>query len=130
MAILQSTPALQAIPTIPRHPCVCALPCMHVFTPEGLKVSNTDISPGSATPDRLIRFPEVKSLTGFKGTAHIYRLMARGDFPRAIKLGERAIAWRLSDIRAYLAARRPVQLNGASYARGYTPSAAQIGLGE
>ena len=66
------------------------------------------------------------SLTGFKGTAHIYKLMARGDFPRAIKIGERAIAWRLSDVRAYLAARQPVQLSGASYERGYTPRAAQI----
>ena len=44
----------------------------------------------SVEPDRYIRLPELKSLTGFKGTAHIYKLMARGDFPRAIKIGERA----------------------------------------
>ena len=88
--------------------------------------SESGVAVESVEPDRYIRLPELKSLTGFKGTAHIYKLMARGDFPRAIKIGERAIAWRLSDVRAYLAARQPVQLSGASYERGYTPRAAQI----
>jgi prophage regulatory protein len=81
--------------------------------------NNTLASPTSE-PDRYIRLPEVKSLTGFRATAHVYRLMARGEFPLAVKIGERAIAWRLSDITSYLASRPVVQLDGVSYDRGYT----------
>lgn len=37
--------------------------------------------------------------------AHIYRLEAKGDFPRRIKVGERRVAWRLSDILRWLGER-------------------------
>lgn len=80
---------------------------------------------GSIEPDRYIRLPELKSLTGFKGTAHIYKLMARGEFPRPIRLGERAVAWKLSDIHAYLTSRPIAQYTGPSYARSYDQTARQ-----
>jgi len=51
--------------------------------------------------DRLVRFPEVIHRTG-RSRASIYRDMAQGKFPAAMKIGERAIAWRDSDLTAWL----------------------------
>lgn len=45
--------------------------------------------------ERLIRLPQVESLTGLK-RAHIYGLARRGQFPRPLKVGARASAWRES----------------------------------
>ena len=64
-----------------------------------------------ATP-AILRRPEVERLTGFS-KASIYRLMAAGEFPTPIRLGVRAVAWRVGDVEAWLASRTPV-----SYDRG------------
>lgn len=49
-----------------------------------------------------LRLPEVKRRTG-KGRSQIYRGIARGTFPKPIKLGERASAWLEHEISAWLA---------------------------
>lgn len=49
------------------------------------------------TSDRVIRLPEVTHLTGFSKPT-IYRLMPLGEFPKAKKLGPRAVGWLESDI--------------------------------
>ena len=41
---------------------------------------------------RLLRKPEVLDLAQFS-LSTLYRKMATGDFPRPIKIGERAVAW-------------------------------------
>ena len=41
----------------------------------------------------------------------IYEKIAAGTFPKPVKLGARAVAWRESDIEAWLAT-RPVGVNG------------------
>lgn len=41
---------------------------------------------------RIIRLPEVERRTGFK-RSHLYNLMKEGRFPKAIKLGLRAVGW-------------------------------------
>lgn len=41
---------------------------------------------------RLLRQREVLDLVRFSLTT-LYRLMAAGDFPRPIRLGQRAVAW-------------------------------------
>jgi prophage regulatory protein len=41
----------------------------------------------------LIRFAEVRKRTGVASRAHARKLEARGAFPAAVNLGERAIAW-------------------------------------
>lgn len=87
-------------------------------------------SAAAAESSRYIRLPEVKSLTGFKSTGHLYTLMARGDFPRPIKIGKRAVAWKLSDISNYLSTRPHVELSGPSYERGYASLAVQSRAGE
>ena len=52
----------------------------------------------------ILRRPEVERMVGLKRSS-IYRLMAEGRFPAAIKIGERARAWRVRDIEAWLETR-------------------------
>ena len=47
--------------------------------------------------ERLIRRPEVEKMVGLKRSA-IYKKMERGEFPKPVRIGERAVAWRLSEI--------------------------------
>ena len=63
-------------------------------------------------PRRLIRLPALKALTGLSRSS-IYRLaqdpgLAAEAFPRSVKIGRRAVAWRESEVLAWLDARRPV----------------------
>lgn len=41
---------------------------------------------------RILRREEVEAKTGFK-RAHIYNLMKKGQFPKALRLGVRTIHW-------------------------------------
>ena len=54
------------------------------------------------TTERLIRLPEVKQRVGL-GRSTIYRLMDLGTFPKARKLGLRAIAWSEAEIDGWIA---------------------------
>ena len=56
----------------------------------------------SETRERLIRLPEVKRRVGL-GRSTIYRLMDLGSFPKARKLGLRAIAWSEAEIDSWIA---------------------------
>lgn len=53
---------------------------------------------------KVLRLPAVIDRVGL-GRASIYAYMERGDFPRPIKIGDRAVAWRESDVNAWLASR-------------------------
>lgn len=53
------------------------------------------------TIDRYIRLPEVRYLTGLS-KAQIYALIAKGEFPRQVKLGDRAAAWIESQVRTWM----------------------------
>lgn len=37
-------------------------------------------------------------------TSTIYRMISQQSFPRPVRLGARAVAWRVSDVEAYLVA--------------------------
>lgn len=50
--------------------------------------------------DKLIRIPEVMEATGWS-RSHIYALVAQGRFPKPLKLGLRAVAWRESEVAAW-----------------------------
>jgi len=54
--------------------------------------------------ETIIRLPKVQELSGL-GRSTIYRLMATQQFPSAVRLGPRAVGWRLSDIAAWSASR-------------------------
>ena len=58
--------------------------------------------------DCFIRLPDVRKLTSLS-TAALYELMAAGEFPRPRKLtpSGAAVAWRSSEIQAWMEARPP-----------------------
>ena len=58
----------------------------------------------SQNPERLIRLPEVKRRVGL-GRSTIYRLMDLGTFPKARKLGLRAIGWSEAEIDGWIASK-------------------------
>lgn len=54
---------------------------------------------------RILRRAEVEAKTGFK-RAHIYNLMKDGKFPRAMRLGVRAVGWDSVEIEQWINDRR------------------------
>lgn len=56
-------------------------------------------------PDSLKRLPDVTLLTGLP-KATIYRLEKLKQFPARVRLTERSVAWRHSDIVAWINARQ------------------------
>lgn len=51
--------------------------------------------------ERLVRRPEVEKMVGLKRSA-IYEKMSKGDFPKPVRIGKRAVAWRLSEIMKWM----------------------------
>lgn len=58
----------------------------------------------SDRPDPLLRRPDVERETGLSRTS-IYRQMDEGSFPRPLRIGRRAVAWRASQIDAWKSSR-------------------------
>ena len=58
----------------------------------------------------LLRLPEVLTRTGLSRTG-VYRRIASGAFPAPVALGERAVAWRESEISDWIES-RPVAAKG------------------
>jgi prophage regulatory protein len=54
--------------------------------------------------ESLLRLPEVERRTGLR-RAHLYKLARAGKFPRPLKIGARASAWRETQVAAWIAAR-------------------------
>ena len=52
---------------------------------------------------RFIRFPELQKILGGVSRAKIERDVASGYLPTPFKLGKRTVAWKSSEIEAYLA---------------------------
>lgn len=74
------------------------------------QVRRTGFALKQQAPSRIARPPEVTELTGMSKTS-LLRLAHQGLFPAPIKIGPRAIGWRLSDIEAYLAERPKADLS-------------------
>ncbi len=49
----------------------------------------------------LLRLPDVQKLTGLSRSS-VYRLEATGDFPKRVRLSERATAWREDELLEWL----------------------------
>lgn len=56
--------------------------------------------------DTLLRLPRVVEITGVP-TSTLYLKISQGAFPAPVKIGPRAVAWRASDIAAWLDALKP-----------------------
>lgn len=52
-------------------------------------------------PDKLLRRPEVEARTGLSRST-VYLWMKLGQFPCPVRLGSRLVAWRESDVSAWL----------------------------
>ena len=52
---------------------------------------------------KLLRLRQVLELTGLSRSS-IYRLIGESAFPEPIRLGPRAVAWRVVDLHAWLEA--------------------------
>ena len=50
---------------------------------------------------RFVKRHEVEAITGLKRSS-IYAKMAAGSFPKAVKLGERSVAWIESEVQSWL----------------------------
>ena len=61
-------------------------------------------APASPAP-RIVRMPEVVERIGIS-RGSVYRMMNAGQFPKSVKLSERAIGWRESDLNDWLASRQ------------------------
>lgn len=62
------------------------------------------ISDAHALPSRLLRLPAVIALTGLSRST-IYRLMHEDAFPKGVKPTARTVAWRSSDVSAWIESR-------------------------
>ena len=64
------------------------------------KLAQTPITPFTVA-DEIARRPKVESVTGL-ACSTIYLQMKNGTFPKPIKIGERAVGWRMSEVNAWL----------------------------
>ena len=71
--------------------------------------------------NRMLRLPDVRELTGLARST-IYLKMAKGEFPNAVKLGERAVAWPQADIERWIQERVDAS-RPASAGAGVRPAA-------
>ena len=53
---------------------------------------------------KILRRKNVEIMVGLSRST-IYKLMSQGSFPKAIRLGPRAVGWRLSDIEVWIESR-------------------------
>jgi len=54
--------------------------------------------------ERIYRRPDVEALTGLSRST-LYAMMSRGQFPKPVRLGLRAVGWRERDLFAWLESR-------------------------
>lgn len=62
--------------------------------------NEADRAPNDGGLHRILRRGDLPGATGLS-VAHLYELMAKGEFPKPIKLGERASGWLASEIAAW-----------------------------
>ena len=55
-------------------------------------------------PRKFLRLPEVISKTGYR-RSNLYLLMHEGRFPKAVRLGPKAVAWLESEVDEWMQGR-------------------------
>ena len=86
--------------------CAVELICIYMLSacPFGVRLRpHTDIMMDT----KILRMPEVREITGLSKSG-IYKLLHADPpdtFPRPVKLGKRAVGWRVADVEAWLASR-------------------------
>ena len=51
------------------------------------------------------RLKKVKAVTGFEATSSLYAAMARGEFPRPVRLSGRSVGWKSTAVQEWIASR-------------------------
>lgn len=64
-------------------------------------------APAKPYRERLLRLSDVQFLTGL-GRSSIYAAIAQGKFPSAVNVTDHAVAWRESEVDAWIAARTKI----------------------
>ncbi len=59
---------------------------------------------------RLMRLKEVLEMCGI-GRASIYNWMNENQFPKQVKIGPRAVAWRSDEVEQWIETRKQVSIN-------------------
>ena len=62
---------------------------------------------------QILRRKDVEAMTGLSKST-IYKMISNGTFPAAIRIGDRAVGWRLSDIDRWID-QRAVTVNGGCH---------------
>ena len=65
------------------------------------KAKNESQPKAPGNEDHLIRQPELLKLTS-KSRSALYREINEGTFPAPVKIGKRAVAWRASEVYAWI----------------------------
>jgi len=65
---------------------------------------STEVANGSSLPHEILRRPAVTRKTGLASSS-LYAAIARGEFPKPIKLGERSVGWLSREVEAWIEAR-------------------------
>ena len=65
----------------------------------------------SVAEKRVLRRDEVLALVSLSQTT-LYRMVGRGEFPRQVQLGSRAVGWREADVEEWLDSRERVLAEG------------------
>ena len=59
---------------------------------------------GIPQPDPILKRPRVQELTSLP-VSTMYLYVSKGKFPAPVRLGERSVGWRLSDVQGWLDSR-------------------------
>ena len=59
------------------------------------------MNPPTLARQSVLRLPDVKALTGLSRSS-IYAAVSKGTFPSPVRLGARAVGWRLAAIEQWL----------------------------
>lgn len=62
----------------------------------------------SHSQESLLRRPQVEELTGLSRST-LYDFIRRGIFPAPVRLGLRSVAWRESDVSAWIKSRKSIK---------------------
>jgi prophage regulatory protein len=71
-------------------------------------LSNPNVSP-SGEDGQTMTFVRMRRVVGMTGLCRstIYKMIAADEFPRPVKLGKRAVAWRRADLEHWSDQRQP-----------------------
>jgi len=61
---------------------------------------------------RLMRKPEVLNISGIESHSTLYYLVNKGTFPAPVKISERAVAWRESEVLDWIDSRERSVVKG------------------